>query len=172
MQAIFSGVGSMPRNSAVIIVGAGVAGLAAACELARSGVRVSILEARERIGGRVFSLRDPGSEFPIELGAEFIHGRPPEIWKLLTKSKAEILEMEGDNWCVERGKLAPCAFFSQVDDLLEKMTPIRGMSHSSASSTVSRRRRTGPSVKPDAAPPAMSRDSTPPILPWLGCSGW
>ena len=113
----------MSNDSSVVIIGAGMAGLAAACELARSGVRVSILEARERIGGRVFTLRDPGSKFPMELGAEFIHGRPPEIWKPLKNSKAEILEVDGDNWCVEDGKLSPCAFFSQVDDLLEKMTP-------------------------------------------------
>ena len=113
----------MPQDSAVIIIGAGVAGLAAACDLARSGARVSILEARERVGGRVFTLRDPASEFPIELGAEFIHGRPPEIWKPLKQSNTETLEMDGDNWCVEHGKLAPCDFFSQVDELLGKMTP-------------------------------------------------
>ena len=113
----------MPQDSAVIIVGAGMAGLAAACALARSGVLVSILEARDRIGGRVFTLHDPASECPIELGAEFIHGRPPEIWKTLRKSKIEILEMEGDSWCTDHGKLRPCDFFSQVDDLLEKMTP-------------------------------------------------
>jgi len=60
----------------VIVIGAGAAGLAAASELSAAGVRVLVLEARERLGGRILTLREPGSAVPLELGAEFIHGRP------------------------------------------------------------------------------------------------
>jgi monoamine oxidase len=65
------------------IIGAGAAGLAALAELDRAGVRAVCLEARDRIGGRAYTLRDPLSPIPIELGAEFVHGRPPQIWDLV-----------------------------------------------------------------------------------------
>ena len=109
------------RDPAVIIIGAGVAGLAAACELGRSGVSVCVLEARDRIGGRIFTLRDRRGEWPIELGAEFIHGRPPEIWRPLKDAQAEITEVEGETWCVNDGRLAACDFFPEVNSILEEM---------------------------------------------------
>jgi monoamine oxidase len=62
-------------------VGAGAAGLAAAVELGQAGLSVTVLEARDRIGGRIFTQSDPSSGAAIELGAEFIHGLPPEIWQ-------------------------------------------------------------------------------------------
>src|SRR5690348_12602590 len=89
----------------VIIIGAGVSGLAAACDLARAGLSVCILEARDRIGGRVYTTRDPDCEIPLELGAEFIHGQPPEIWKPLEQAKVKITEVEGQSWCVSDGQL-------------------------------------------------------------------
>ena len=63
-------------ESPIIILGAGAAGLAAARELAERGRQIIIVEARNRIGGRIHTLRDPKLKIPIELGAEFIHGRP------------------------------------------------------------------------------------------------
>ena len=63
----------------VAIIGAGAAGLAAAQELMRAGLRVCCLEARDRVGGRIFTVHDPAMPMPIELGAEFVHGRPAEI---------------------------------------------------------------------------------------------
>jgi len=115
----------MQDNLDVIVIGAGVSGLAAACELAGRGLAVSILEARERIGGRVFTQRDPKLDFPIELGAEFIHGRPPEIWQPLQKAKIAITEVDGDSWCVFEHGIKECDFFSQVEGILEKMDDSR-----------------------------------------------
>jgi monoamine oxidase len=60
----------------VIIVGAGVSGLAAARLLTRFGVSCLVVEASARIGGRLHTVRRPGWTLPIELGAEFVHGRP------------------------------------------------------------------------------------------------
>ncbi len=111
----------MNSDPAVIVIGAGVAGLAAACELGRAGLSVRILEARDRIGGRVFTRLDPACDCPIELGAEFIHGKPPEIWRLLRGRKAEITEVKGDAWCVNEDRLSPCNFWDDVDEILEKM---------------------------------------------------
>ncbi len=108
-------------NADVIVVGAGAAGLAAASELAESGMSVLLLEARDRIGGRIFTQHDSQLQFPIELGAEFIHGRPPEIWDLLQQHQVPITEVDGDNVCVRAGRLSPCDFFSEVDAILQQM---------------------------------------------------
>src|SRR5258705_259860 len=62
----------MPSED-VLIIGAGAAGLSAAIDLARSGMRVTMLEARERVGGRILTKRDTTLNHAVELGAEFVH---------------------------------------------------------------------------------------------------
>jgi monoamine oxidase len=111
----------MADDKSVLIIGAGIAGLAAASKLGEAGFSVIMLEARNRIGGRIFTQHDSASNAAIELGAEFIHGLAPEIWEPLQESGAEITEVEGDNWCVTDKELSPCKFFAQVDDILQKM---------------------------------------------------
>lgn len=64
------------RSAEVAIIGAGVSGLSAARLLSRYGLSCVVLEAADRIGGRLYTLRRPGWRLPIELGAEFVHGRP------------------------------------------------------------------------------------------------
>ena len=59
-------------TKSILIVGAGVAGLAAARSLTDAGWPVRVIEARDRIGGRVYTDRDWG--VPIEMGASWIHG--------------------------------------------------------------------------------------------------
>src|ERR1700733_2391513 len=111
----------MSKTHDVIVVGAGAAGLAAAVELARAGVSVTILEARDRVGGRIFTQRDPVCQAPIEFGAEFIHGLPPEMWELMQARNVNIEEVGEEPWCVRKGSLCSCDFFSEVDDILRKM---------------------------------------------------
>lgn len=111
----------MSESFDVIIIGAGAAGLTAAIELASCGLRVSLLEARDRIGGRMFTHRDALCPAPVELGAEFIHGLAPEIWHPLQERNIKITEVEGDNWCLHNNSLQLCDFFEEVDQLLEKM---------------------------------------------------
>jgi monoamine oxidase len=115
-------VNYMSDKNSVIVIGAGAAGMSAAVELAEAGFAVSILEARERIGGRMFTQRDPAIDAPIELGAEFIHGKPQETWKLLQAHNVPITEVDGDSWCVTENGLTSCDFFSDVDKILEKMS--------------------------------------------------
>jgi monoamine oxidase len=83
--------------SRVIVVGAGVAGLAAARELTKHGFEPIVLEARDRCGGRILSVHDPLSPIPLELGAEFVHGVSPALWDLLHESGATVVEQEGEH---------------------------------------------------------------------------
>jgi monoamine oxidase len=70
----------------VVVVGAGASGLAAAEVLGRAGLRVAILEARPRVGGRIRTLRVRGWPLPVELGAEFVHGRSDEVFDIVRRA--------------------------------------------------------------------------------------
>jgi monoamine oxidase len=83
----------------ILVLGAGIAGLAAARALADAGQRVALIEARERIGGRIFTdhvlARNSGEPVSIELGAEFIHGLPPVSWDLIKEANLNTYELDG-----------------------------------------------------------------------------
>ncbi len=95
----------MDRPSDVIVLGAGAAGLAAADRLTRVGLRVTVLEARERVGGRVHTLPDPFTGTPLELGAEFLHGKPPALWKLARREKLTVRPCNDRHALSWRGRL-------------------------------------------------------------------
>ena len=74
------------QYSKIIIIGAGVAGLAAAKKLQQLGHDVLILEARDRVGGRIHSIHAAG--FTLDLGASWIHGTELNpIWDITEKNK-------------------------------------------------------------------------------------
>lgn len=89
----------------VIVIGAGAAGLAAAAALARSGRSVLVLEARDRIGGRIWTRLEPALAAPVELGAEFIHGESPETHELLRRAGAPAVDTSGEHWSLVDGRL-------------------------------------------------------------------
>lgn len=106
----------------VLIIGAGVSGLAAAQSLTAAGVRVSVLEARDRIGGRVYTLRAPSFPMPVELGAEFVHGRPREIFEMARAAGLSIAEVTGEHHAVRDGKPSSDGErFARIDEIFERM---------------------------------------------------
>src|SRR5262249_49579438 len=101
-------------TSPIVIIGAGAAGLAAARELARAGREIVVLEARERIGGRVFTHKDEDIPVPIELGAEFVHGRSPQLCQIAIAANWEFKEVREENWYFEKEKVRKCGKFWQT----------------------------------------------------------
>lgn len=91
----------------VVILGAGAAGLAAAAHLADARRTGLVLEARDRIGGRIWSHHEPGVPVPVEIGAEFIHGRATALFNLLQKSGAAAVSTSPAHWSLHEGKLKP-----------------------------------------------------------------
>lgn len=109
-------------NIDVVIIGAGAAGLVAARDLVRAGKRVVVLEARGRIGGRVFTYRDPAVAVPIELGAEFLHGRTEETDSIVQEAGLTVVDVAGEHWLAEHGRFRPVGdFFRKVDKVLGKL---------------------------------------------------
>jgi monoamine oxidase len=88
----------------VVIIGAGVAGLTAARALAEAGRSVLLLEARDRIGGRVWTRHEVDTSAPIELGAEFIHGQIPQTLNLLHEAGEAALNTDGGHWTLLNGQ--------------------------------------------------------------------
>ena len=112
------------RITEVVVIGAGVAGLACAQALCQAGLRVRILEARNRIGGRVWTVHPSLINAPVELGAEFIHGLPREVWQIVERAKLQTHELTGNRWRLEQARLAPASgswdlidkIFSRIDE--------------------------------------------------------
>ncbi len=95
----------------VVVVGAGMAGLGCARALAEHGLRVCVVEARDRVGGRVRTERV--GEQVVELGAEFVHGRPVELLRLIGEAGLSICERSGAQVSFADGRLV-------VDDAEER----------------------------------------------------
>ncbi len=97
----------------VLVLGAGVAGLTAARALSGAGLQVTILEARDRIGGRLSTVREDGRAV-AELGAEFVHGRPPDLLEITREARLRLEPVEGETWCVEAARAEPCLMSGEV----------------------------------------------------------
>ena len=112
----------MSERVEVLIVGAGVAGLAAARALHECGVEAVVVEARDRIGGRILTQRDPAIPVPIELGAEFVHGSAPELKELIGEARLLSYDIEGRRYRVRGSTLeAVSDFYRQIDLVMKRL---------------------------------------------------
>ncbi|HEX8073301.1 MAG TPA: NAD(P)/FAD-dependent oxidoreductase [Pyrinomonadaceae bacterium] len=112
----------MTDEAEVLILGAGAAGLAAADALSAAGVRVLVLEARARLGGRVYTRRVADLAYPIELGAEFVHGRPPETFAVAERAGLALCDASGRHWYVRGGQVERSGeFWRKLQGVFEAM---------------------------------------------------
>jgi monoamine oxidase len=126
----------------VVIVGAGAAGLACARELAAQGVRSLLLEARDRLGGRIHTLRVPGLTLPLELGAEFVHGLPADTMAAAERGGLALVEVDGEAWTLTDGRLQRAEHFDDdADRVLDALDADRDPDRSVAEFLAERRAR-------------------------------
>ncbi len=101
----------------VIIVGAGAAGLAAAARLSEHEIPSVILEAADRVGGRIYT-QVFTSGLPVELGAEFVHGLPPQSMQLIHRAGLAHMEWKGKDFLVTGGRYRTVeSLWDEVDNL-------------------------------------------------------
>ena len=111
----------------VIVVGAGIAGLGAARSLADQGAKVTVLEAKPRIGGRLYTDFSMGA--PFEYGAGWIHGPSPDnpTKQLADAVNAQTIVTDNDNMIVfdDEGEELDDEELEEIDedwsDILEKV---------------------------------------------------
>ncbi len=110
----------------MVILGAGAAGLAAFRHLRDAGCDAVLLEARDRLGGRIWTLHPPAWPAPVELGAEFVHSELPGL-ALETHPEA------GRDYTLAEGELLPAGeFASGADAIFERLAAARGPDQSFA----------------------------------------
>jgi len=107
----------------VIVLGAGVAGMAAATELARGGSSVVVLEARERVGGRIHTI-SAGGRVRIELGAEFVHGGRNAAWEMIRAAKLATQKVPDKHWTPSgAGLIRQRDFWKNIQEATARFNP-------------------------------------------------
>src|SRR5688500_3746041 len=110
----------MKTSTDVIVIGAGAAGLACAYELSRNDVKVVLLEARTRVGGRVNTVQTRG--LPIELGAEYMHGTPKTLLTLVEKTKTSFVDASMAHFYMRDGKFQTFPdFWNKIVEVISRV---------------------------------------------------
>lgn len=113
----------------VIVVGAGASGLSCARDLMHGGLRVLVIEARDRIGGRIHTIRDRGI---VEAGAEFVHGEKAATWEFIRKEGCKTEEWQSDGpgkrLYVRGGQMLPepVALSAEIETIHQKIGEYSG----------------------------------------------
>lgn len=106
-----------------LVIGAGAAGLSAARDLSQAGKRVVVVEARQRIGGRIFTLHDRDWPLPVELGAEFVHGEAAATFAIIRAAGLLVDELPDHHYWSSGGKLETISdFWQKVDKIRRDMS--------------------------------------------------
>src|SRR5689334_20176107 len=111
----------------VIVVGSGAAGLCCAENLIQLGLKVLILEASHRPGGRIFTHHEPGFESPIELGAEFVHGVSDPVFDRLAISGQSFFDVQDSHLYFDGKELnQKNEFWEQIQSIVKKAKRLKG----------------------------------------------
>ncbi|MEZ4779399.1 MAG: NAD(P)/FAD-dependent oxidoreductase [Flavobacteriaceae bacterium] len=110
-----------PKETSVIIIGAGFAGLAAAYKLKQRNINCIVLESRSRIGGRVFS-HSIDSNLVIELGAEWVGNSHTRIQELCGELGLELQNNQFDTHLIYKGQYAPAGTWDYSENWNKTMT--------------------------------------------------
>ena len=112
------------EDPSVIIIGGGAAGLAAARTLSGEGVTVTLVEARDRLGGRMHTIGSQTGGLPIELGAEFIHGEENATWQLIRAGKLRTHKVPDRHWRFAKGTLERDRnLWNEISSVLNRINP-------------------------------------------------
>jgi len=123
----------MTDETDILIVGAGAAGLAAARELSSANFNVIVLEARDRIGGRIHTHPDSQLSAPIELGAEFVHGKAPETLKIAERAGLKLLQLPNTHWFLRNRLIAKSGeFWSKTEAVIDELAKYKDRDESFA----------------------------------------
>jgi monoamine oxidase len=110
----------------ILIIGAGATGLMAAGQLSANKKNVTILEANNRIGGRIYTLYEDSFIKPVEAGAEFIHGNLHLTKQILNEAKIPLTKIEGKMIRVKNGKWEEQNnFITGWDELMKRMQQLK-----------------------------------------------
>ena len=113
-------------NPDIIVIGAGAAGLLAARELGKAGKKVLVLEARNRIGGRILPLDENEFGYAAQGGAEWVHGVAPVTKALIKEAGLTLVPEDGEIWTVRGGELTQVtSFITTNEKLKEKLTELK-----------------------------------------------
>lgn len=99
-----------------------MSGLAAAKELSERGYKVIVLEARDRVGGRIYSVSEPDVPIPKELGAEFIHSCPRVLNDALAEAKLKTYSIEDKHvWKLGKDFKPVPDFWERIDGVMKQL---------------------------------------------------
>ncbi len=110
----------------VLIIGGGAAGLMAAYKLSTQNKKVILLEASDRLGGRVHTYKDNKFSMPVELGAEFVHGKLPVTLNLLKQANIKYHAVKGKMIHMKNGRLIKQDNFDEHwDEVMKQMKSLK-----------------------------------------------